>query len=156
MLSEFGQWEHRLAVVDFAHRWVGQESPDVMWSEVYGFAKPRYVPGKRRIHWCWAFVAWCYQTILDAPWPVRLYRGISQWPLPQTSDPLPGDCAIYNRPGSGQWHHAIVDYDPDPDDGKVPTIDGNGGPAPGRVVLACRPKADALYYVSIQPLLEKL
>jgi hypothetical protein len=146
----------RLAVVDFARRWVGQESPEVMWREIYGLDKPRYIPGKRRIHWCWAFVAWCYQSILDAPWPVRLGAGIGQWPLALTDDPLPGDCAVYNRRGTSQWHHAILDYDPDPADDRVPTIDGNGGPAPGRVVLACRPRSAALYYVSIKQLLDRL
>lgn len=136
----------RTAVVDFAASWLGKPAPEAMWRRMLG-----YVP-RQRVHWCAIFYAWCVVETLGVPWRWRVGVGADQFlgrGLVRTRTPLPGDCAVYRR----AWHHAMVDYDPDPYDGTVPTIDGNAGCAPGVVATATRSIDAALYYLSIEPLL---
>jgi hypothetical protein len=157
MLSEFGRYEHRLAVVDFALSWVGRPAPDEMWVRMLGYVPEQWEPGQDRVHWCAIFAAWCLCEMLDAPWE-RWSSGVGidqflQHGLARTNrPPLPGDVAVYRH----NWHHALVDCDDDPEDDLLPTIDGNAGPAPGVVAVARRPVNAALYYVSIEPLLERM
>ena len=150
-LTEFEKFDRRLELVDFALSWVGQSAPKAMWPRMLGIRPPVWRPGKKRIHWCAIFCSWCIVYMGLADWRrFRLNVGFSQFGLPTTKHPLPGDVAVFEQ----NWHHAFVDTDDEPTDGLVPLINGNSGPAPGKVAVSRRPIGDAFCYYSIEPLLE--
>lgn len=122
--------------------------PDVadMWRSI-GVPGPPFPK-----HWCGAFALATIRAVLPSctlEWVIG--RGFALGNLPTTTEPKPGDVAIYQR----NWHHALVRR---VDGRNVSTIDGNQGPGGATVgdsIFALRERRlpDAYGYYSIEPLL---
>lgn len=134
----------RESVVFAALSQVGNGDPKPYWDDV--------LPGVNvgKADWCGAFALWALHQAglaLDRKWVIgRGFLLVGSHPLPQTTNPQPGDIAYFNK----NQHHAIVEF---VSTGAVQLINGNG--AGGKVSVSTVPKSSVTAFFSIKPLLDQ-
>lgn len=137
-----GPESKRQAVVFAALGEVGNGDPTKYWADV--------LPGvdAKGLEWCGAFALWALHQAglaLDRRWVLgRGFILVGPHPLPQTTNPKPGDIAYFSK----NQHEAIVEF---VSPGAVQLVNGNG--QGGRVTVSTVPRASVTAFFSIEPLL---
>jgi hypothetical protein len=132
----------RQRVVFAALAEVGNGDPAKYWADVLPGVDPR------GLDWCGAFALWALHQAglaLDRRWVLgRGFILVGPNPLPQTTNPKPGDIAYFTK----NQHEAIVEF---VSPGAVQLINGNG--QGGRVSVSTVPRSSVTAFFSIAPLL---
>ena len=132
----------RSAVVFAALSQVGNTDPKPYWDDVL----PNTDVG--HADWCGAFALWALHQAglaLDRQWVIgRGFILVGPNPLPQTTDPQPGDIAYFNK----NQHEAIIES---VTPGAVQLINGNG--TGGAVSVSTVPRSAVTAFYSIKSLL---
>jgi hypothetical protein len=132
----------RARVVKRARAEEGQARTNIYYAD----AAPQYV--NEHPNWCGIFALWCLRQehLTDKVWKTGYGFLLTSPPLPQVSDPKPGDIAYFTK----YQHQAVVLANNG--DGTVTLANGNG--IGGVVSIGTRPISDAAAYYSIQKLCE--
>ncbi len=135
----------RQAAVMAALGEVGNGDPKKYWEDVAPGDNPAGAD------WCGAFALWALHRAglaLDRRWVFgRGFILVGPHPLPQTTNPEPGDIAYFNK----NQHQAIVEF---VSPTAVQLINGNG--AGGKVSVSTVPRSNVTAFFSIKPLLDQL
>ena len=153
MLNETGEAiDARTRVVERARREVGDQNPD----RYYTLVAHEFEGHAHDKAWCGVFALWCYvsEGLCSWVWSVEVHAPGFAWRLPRTTEPKPGDLAVFEknpRTGATLWHHAIVER---VEGDEVHTIDGNALPFPREgVAHATHPIDENVRFYSVEPLI---
>jgi len=99
----------RARVVARARAELGIQDPN----KYYRAVAPQYLGHVHDKAWCGVFALWCLVSEGLCAWQWEDSKGFV-WRLDATSEPLPGDVAVFERSPSGAvlWHHAVVETMP--------------------------------------------
>lgn len=140
----------RARVVGRARSQLGEQNPNTY----YAVVAPDYFGHVHDKAWCGVFALWCLVTEGLCNWQWVDGDGFV-YRLERTTDPQPGDIAVFERSPSGAvlWHHAVVErvelghY--------VHTIDGNALPFPKEGVEAKVHETNGAKFYSIAQLISE-